>query len=172
MAAEHLGQGADRLSLTIARAFGIEPIALITQEIVESANEAPGVFQETQIRCDAAQHAIVGALGPETNAEAQSPRVVVGRIAALAPRDAVDGVLDQAGRVRHAVQVVQRNPITEVYHYKPPCMSSLDRLLTPGARDTPLARQCRTASFSDATCWKRSKYFRPTLGQNMGFAYW
>jgi hypothetical protein len=66
-----------------------------------------GELQKAQVTRHPLQHAVIGFPPPQANAEAQGPRVVVGRIAALAARDAVDGMLDQAGGIRHAVQVIQ-----------------------------------------------------------------
>ena len=38
IAAEHFGQCSNRLPLTIARAGGIQPIALVTEEVMEPAH--------------------------------------------------------------------------------------------------------------------------------------
>ena len=61
--------------------------------------------------CHPAQHGSSRMLAPQANAEAAGPGVVVGGVAAFAPRDAVNGVLDQArsnpscdpGVSRHAI---------------------------------------------------------------------
>ena len=121
-AAEHFSQSANRLALAITAAFRIEPTAIVTEKIVESTADAAGVFQEAQVGGHPPQHLLFGVLIPETNAEPQGPSVVVGRVAAFAPRNTVDGMLDQPGRVGHAIQMVQSDPVTNVHH-RPPCTS-------------------------------------------------
>ena len=61
----------------------------------------------------------VGMPAPQVRAEAQGLGVVVGGVAAFAPQEAVNGMLDQPGRVRHAIQVVQGNPVTDVPYIPP-----------------------------------------------------
>ena len=76
---------------------------------MEPAAGAPGVLQEAQVRRSPGSTSARRVPAPEASAEPQGPGVVVGRVAALAPRNAVDGMLDQPGRVRHAIQVIQRD---------------------------------------------------------------
>ena len=44
-----LAAGQDGLPLAIARAGGVEPIALVAEKIVEPANRAAGVLQKAQV---------------------------------------------------------------------------------------------------------------------------
>jgi hypothetical protein len=93
--------------LAIAATFHIEPLVVITEKVVKPATDATRVFQEAQVRGHPLQHLLVGLPIPETNAKAQRPSIVVGGVAALSPWDTVDGMLDQTGRVRHAIQMIQ-----------------------------------------------------------------
>ena len=114
-AAEHFRERANRLSLAITAAFRIQPTPLVTEEIVESAANAVRVFKEAQIGGQPAQHLLFGVLVPETDAKTQSPSVVVGRVAAFASRNTIDGVLDQPRRVGQAIQMIQRDPVTKTH---------------------------------------------------------
>ena len=49
-AAEHFGQGADGLALAIAGAAGIQPTALVAQEVMKPADRATGMLHKAEIR--------------------------------------------------------------------------------------------------------------------------
>ncbi len=111
---------------------------------MKSLNAAPGVLQKTQITRYAAEHAVVRVPVPKANTKSQGPRIVVGRVAALAPRKTVDGMLNQPRRVRHTVQVIQHNRIANG-HYTPPCISFAGRSWPPGVAN-PM-RRTRSGTF-------------------------
>src|SRR6185312_6699331 len=74
-------------------------------------NGTTGMLDEAEIRRDPIEHPLVGTTVPEADAQPQRPGVVVGRISALTPRNAVDGVLNQAGGIGHAIEVSQLDAV-------------------------------------------------------------
>lgn len=69
------------------------------------------MFQEAEIVRHAVEHPLVGTLFPQTDTQSQRAGVVIRRVPAFSPRDAIDRVLNETGRVGHPIQVLQRRVI-------------------------------------------------------------
>ena len=158
VAAQHVGQSTHRLTLAIAAAFDIEPTPVVTEKIVKPMADAASVLQEAQVRCHAAQHAVVWVLGPQTNAKSQRPGVVVGRVAAFTAGEAIDGVLDQPGGVGHAIEMFERDRSRERALHGLRAGVQVGRCSPRSGEEALRPGRCRLILFSAATPVNNSKY--------------